>query len=91
VIVDLELPAPAWLVLTDAWYPGWEATLDGEPAALHRADVLFRAVYVPAGSHRVRLVFEPASWRAGAAISVMGWVAFAIAALASLGRMRGRW
>ncbi|HFB52359.1 MAG TPA: hypothetical protein ENJ48_01575, partial [Anaerolineae bacterium] len=58
-----------YLVLSDAWYPGWRATVDGESAPVLRANFAFRAVPVPAGEHRVRMEFSPLSWKIGLAIS----------------------
>ncbi len=47
-------------VVTTTWYPGWHATLDGQPWPLYRANGSFLAVQVPAGIHDVRLYFRPA-------------------------------
>jgi len=60
------------LVLSDAHYPGWTATLDGAPMPIFAADGLFRGVFVPAGEHEVVFTFRPRSVRAGAAVSLLG-------------------
>jgi len=70
-VVLLEAPEPVWLVVADAPYPGWQARIDGEPAPIHPANVLGKAVAVPAGTHRVEFVFEPASFAWGRAISLV--------------------
>jgi len=59
--VDVEVDAPAggFLLLTDVWHPWWRARLDGEPAEILKADVVFRAVAVGPGLHRVEFVFTP--------------------------------
>ena len=44
VTLDVTAPAAGYLVLTDAWYPGWQVRVDGTPATLERANVMFRAV-----------------------------------------------
>ena len=78
VAIEVDAEAPGYLVLTDTWYPGWEATVDGEPSPIHRADVLFRAVAVDAGRHRVVFTFRPASLRVGVVISLAGLVVLTI-------------
>ena len=60
------------LLVADAWYPGWQATVDGEPVSVQRADLLLRAVAVPAGSHELIMRFRPRSLRWGAGISLLG-------------------
>jgi hypothetical protein len=60
---------PAFLVLTDTWYPGWTARVDGGPTRLWRANHAFRAVSLPAGEHRVEFRYEPAWLTLGLAIS----------------------
>lgn len=62
-VLQVDSPAPAYLILLDAWYPGWEATVNGESAPIIRANLVFRAVPVPAGASTVTFRFEPRIWR----------------------------
>jgi hypothetical protein len=59
VKLEADSPDGGWVVLNDLWHPWWFAEVDGRPAQLLRANVLFRAVAVPPGRHEVRLVFRP--------------------------------
>ncbi len=61
----------ALLVLTDSYYPGWRARVDGKPAAILRVNYAFRGVPVPAGEHTVELRYEPASFRVGLFLSLL--------------------
>lgn len=67
--IDVEAEVPAVLVVSDAWYPGWEATVDGERVPIARADLLLRGLSLRAGQHDVRMSFRPQSLRWGAAIT----------------------
>lgn len=78
VEVEVMAERPGVLVLADAYYPGWEAELDGEPAHIHPADLAFRGVVVPAGTHRVVFRYRPAS--VSAALILAGISAAALAA-----------
>lgn len=70
VVVQAHLGAPGYLVLTDAYYPGWRALVDGRPAKIERADYYFRAVYLEEGKHTIEFVYDPLSFKVGLAISL---------------------
>jgi hypothetical protein len=59
VEVEVRTEQPGFVVLNDVWHPWWTATVDDAPSEILRANVLFRAVPVPAGRHRLRFQFEP--------------------------------
>lgn len=63
-----------YLFLSDAYYPGWKANLDNQPTELYRANIAFRAVYVPKGEHIVSFHYEPTSIFIGATISILSTV-----------------
>jgi hypothetical protein len=70
VKIHTSASADAWLVLSDTFYPGWTAAVDGQAVTVLRGDVLFRVVPVPAGEHQVEFRFQPASVRLGLLISL---------------------
>lgn len=59
IAVDVQARSAGVLILHDVYYPGWIAEVDGIRTQIHRADVMFRAVEVPAGRHRVTFRFAP--------------------------------
>jgi hypothetical protein len=75
VEIAVTLDSPGWLVLTDAYYPGWQATLDGQPVEILQADILFRAIAVPEGTHSLVFEFKPASFRQGLMVSSLALLA----------------
>lgn len=57
--VAVNAPRAGFLVLGDVWHPWWQATVNGAQTAIRRANVMFRAVAVPAGRHLIRFEFHP--------------------------------
>ncbi len=79
VALEVEASHEAYAVLVESYVPGWEATLDGAPAAVLRANAAFRAVRVPAGRHRVEMRYRPpgGTWGATAsAVAALAGIAF---------------
>jgi hypothetical protein len=86
VVINTKSNRAALLVLTDTFYPGWSATVDGAPAAISRANLLFRAVPVSAGKHQVRFNYLPRWFLIGLALAGAAMLSLVIA-----GPMIGRW
>ena len=59
VEIEVDSPKAGFVVLNDVWHPWWFGSVDGKPAEILRANVLFRAIQVPAGKHTVRFEFRP--------------------------------
>ncbi|MGH7893432.1 MAG: YfhO family protein, partial [Candidatus Binatia bacterium] len=74
VVINVTAASAGVLVLTDTYYRGWEATLDGAAVPILRADHAFRAVMVLRGTHRVEFRYRPRSVRLGAAVSGLALV-----------------
>jgi hypothetical protein len=89
VAARVATKTPGLLVLSDTPYPGWQATIDGRPTRIYRANVAQRAVLVPAGTHEVRFEFRSATIRAGFWLSVGGILAL-LAAMVRWETLPGR-
>jgi len=69
VVIEVQAPAGGLLVLSENCYPGWRALVDGRESPIYRANHTLRAVFLPAGTRRVEMVFDPLSFRLGYALS----------------------
>ncbi|HUE84324.1 MAG TPA: YfhO family protein [Pyrinomonadaceae bacterium] len=65
---------PAFLVTSDVFYPGWNATIDGVAAPLYQVNYALRGVTVPAGDHVVRFEYRPRSFIFGVGTSALSLV-----------------
>jgi len=80
--IDAQVPAPAYLVLSEIYIPGWRVEIDGHPSKILPANFTFRAVYLEPGAHHVRMFFLPTSWIIGLTISAATWCMLLMAAAA---------
>ena len=71
LIVRLESPTPRILIFAETFIPGWEATLDGEPAEIWRANAYYQAVWVPAGTHEIVFRYQPVAFRLGIVVALI--------------------
>lgn len=72
VRIDTDSSSPGILVLTDVFYPGWTACIDGRPAKIFRVNGVVRGVMIQSGSHSVVFRYAPRSFFAGAALGLAG-------------------
>jgi hypothetical protein len=90
IVIETDLAAPGYLVLSDTWYPGWTATDNDQPVPVVPANVAFRAVALPAGNHHVVFLFRIQGWWIGAIVSGIVWTSLFALRFASLPpRIRG--
>lgn len=78
VLIRAIVSAPKFLVLSDSYYPGWLVYVDGIKDKIYKANFVSRAVYLDKGSHLVRFVFDPYSFRLGAGISILTLLGMAL-------------
>ncbi len=83
IVLRVRVVEPGLLVLADAFYPGWAATVNGRPAAILRTNLLFRGVLLAPGTQEVAFAYQPVSWHRGLTISLVALAALIAALLAS--------
>lgn len=88
--IAVRLAGPGFLVVSDSWYPGWHATVDGAPAPILKANLALRAIPLEAGAQEVRLVYDPLSVKAGAMVSAATLVVVALLLASPLLRASAR-
>jgi len=72
--VGVRTDKPGILFVSDAWFPGWKAFVDGEEGNILRADFMFKAVVVPKGSHKVRFIYDPESFKIGLRVTLVSFI-----------------
>jgi hypothetical protein len=74
VELTARLLSPGLVVLSDAFYPGWDLSIDGKPSEILRTNRAMRGALVPSGCHRLVYRYRPRSLLFGAALSSLGLV-----------------
>jgi hypothetical protein len=75
MVLEVESDQPGYLVISDAFYPGWRATVNETEVELQRANHAFRALFIPDGRSTVRLTYVPVLFLWGAASTMLTWLA----------------
>jgi hypothetical protein len=71
VRIEAQMECRGMVILTDTWFPGWRATVDGKSARIERAYGFVRAVLVEPGNHVIEMRYRPLSVYLGAALSLL--------------------
>ena len=74
VVIETDTESPGWLALSDRYYPGWRAFVDGKPVKIYKANLLVRAIPLEQGYHKVDFVYLPAPLRIGMCVSTVSWI-----------------
>jgi hypothetical protein len=90
MLLDVSTPEAAFLFMSEAYYPGWKAYVDGRKEEILRANYVFRAIPVGPGSHRVEVVMQPLSFKVGLAVSLLTIVVLMAGWLFSATKKRSR-
>jgi hypothetical protein len=69
--LEVDSDSDGILVLSEIYYPGWQATVDGREVPILRANTVLRAVPITAGTHRVGMIFRPWTLSAGLGLSAL--------------------
>ena len=73
VAISTESPEDAFLVLSDTYYPGWKAYVDGKEVFVYRTNYAFRGVLVPQGTHEIVFRYQPLSFAIGLWMSIVSF------------------
>lgn len=74
IILDVDIDKPKILFISDAYYPGWRASVNGTEEPIIRANYAFRAVALKAGNNDVRFYYDPLSMKIGIALTIIGLI-----------------
>jgi len=70
IVLEADSSGPGYLFLSELFYPGWKAFVNGQPKQILRGNYLFRVIKLPAGKHIVSVVFDPLSIKIGIGITI---------------------
>ncbi|MDP2996682.1 MAG: YfhO family protein [Bryobacterales bacterium] len=87
-VIDAELGCRGMLVVSDLYFPGWEATVDGRRTGIHEVYGFLRGVVVEGGQHRIEMSYRPRSVYVGGVMTAAGAVLALAAALSGRGRRK---
>ena len=75
LVIETNMNNQALVVLSDTWFPGWKAFVDGEEVEIIRTNCAMRGVLVEPGNHEIKMIYKPESVRIGSIISILTLIA----------------
>ena len=90
VLLAVRTKSPGFLVTSEVHYPGWRAWIDGSEVPIYMTNGAFRGLFVPEGSHVIRMAFKPSILYLGTGISVLFACAILFASRLKLSLPDGR-
>lgn len=75
ILIKTKTSNTRMLFLSDTYFPGWQAFIDGVQTKVYKANYTFRAVVIPKGAHTIRFTFSPSSFKIGSIISILSLIA----------------
>jgi Bacterial membrane protein YfhO len=88
IVLTAEASRASYLFLSEIFYPGWKALMDGQPVRILRGDYLFRVLELPEGRHSILLEFNPWTIRLGSIVSIVVLLLLGAFALCTVFRRR---
>lgn len=73
-LFEVDINADAMLFVSDTYYPGWNAYIDGNKTKIYQTDIAFQSVFVPEGKHKIEFIYQPESFNKGLFISVVSLI-----------------
>ncbi len=78
VVIAVDSPQLDTLILSDNYYPGWQATIDNQPTTINRTDLALRSVNIPSGQHTLTFAYQPLSFTLGLATSILSFIGLSL-------------
>ncbi|MCX5713513.1 MAG: YfhO family protein [Candidatus Omnitrophica bacterium] len=88
IAFSMHAPQNGFILLSQIYYPGWQAEIDGVPAEVQRADYALSAIAVKKGAHQVRLYYLPWYWHLILAVSIISWLVTMVVIVTCIFRRR---
>jgi hypothetical protein len=84
-VVEVQTPSPAYLIVSEMWFPGWLATVQGQARKVYRTDGTLMGLWVEAGHSRVEFCYRPTQLTLGLVLTSLGLVCLLVACFAARG------
>ena len=78
IVIEVNSPQDNSLILSDSYYPGWRATIDGQATKINRTDEALRSIDVPTGQHSVIMTYQPAAFGLGLTTSMISLIGLSL-------------